>query len=210
MKYRNWYGRFDHKIDIRGDIMNKSERTKQILGQALKDLVSKKPLDKINIKEITESCKMNRQTFYYHFDDIYDLMEWLLKKEAVSIITQHQGPELWERGVKDLFDYLDANKIFARNAYKALGNAYLARFFYDDLYKLVHATIRALKGNIPMSKEETAFLAQYYVLSFATMIEGWLNDMIKQSPEELCAFLQQMIEDHMMGIAIRHRNLDKH
>ena len=56
-----------------------SEITKKALAETLKKLLSKNKLNKITIKEITEDCGVNRQTFYYHFKDIYDLLEWIYK-----------------------------------------------------------------------------------------------------------------------------------
>ena len=50
--------------------------TKQALEESLKHMLLKKPLDKITIRDITEDCGINRMTFYYHFQDIYDLVEW--------------------------------------------------------------------------------------------------------------------------------------
>ena len=59
-----------------------SEITKKALAETLKKLLSKNKLNKITIKEITEDCGVNRQTFYYHFKDIYDLLEWIYKNEV--------------------------------------------------------------------------------------------------------------------------------
>ena len=52
-----------------------SQITKRALEASLKKLLTKKPLDKITITDITEDCGINRMTFYYHFKDIYDLVE---------------------------------------------------------------------------------------------------------------------------------------
>lgn len=54
-----------------------SNITKRALEQSLKNLLLKKPLTKITISDITADCGMNRMTFYYHFKDIYDLVEWV-------------------------------------------------------------------------------------------------------------------------------------
>ena len=54
-----------------------SQITKNALAASLKKLLSKKELSKITITNITEECGVNRQTFYYHFKDIYDLLEWI-------------------------------------------------------------------------------------------------------------------------------------
>ena len=53
-----------------------SDTTKRALETSLKNLLLKKPVYKITINDITEDCGVNRATFYYHFKDIYDLIEW--------------------------------------------------------------------------------------------------------------------------------------
>ena len=53
-----------------------SQMTKRALVASLKELMAEKPLDKITVTDLTEHCGVNRMTFYYHFKDIYDLVEW--------------------------------------------------------------------------------------------------------------------------------------
>ena len=62
-----------------------SDHTKHALAAALKALMLEKPLDKITIQELTNRCGMRRQNFYYHFEDVYDLLRWLFQEEAVSL-----------------------------------------------------------------------------------------------------------------------------
>ena len=62
-----------------------SQITKNALAASLKKLLSKKELSKITITNITEECGVNRQTFYYHFKDIYDLLEWIFTNESIEI-----------------------------------------------------------------------------------------------------------------------------
>ena len=59
-----------------------SEITKRALATSLKKLLSQKELTKISIKDITDDCGIQRQTFYYHFTDIYDLVEWICLEDA--------------------------------------------------------------------------------------------------------------------------------
>ena len=54
-----------------------AQTTKRAFAESLKKLLSQKPLDKIKIADITNDCEVNHQKFYYHFKDIYDLLEWL-------------------------------------------------------------------------------------------------------------------------------------
>ena len=73
-----------------------SEITKKALAETLKKLLSKNKLNKITIKEITEDCGINRQTFYYHFKDIYDLLEWIYKNEVIQEIEEKTTYETWQ------------------------------------------------------------------------------------------------------------------
>ena len=61
-----------------------SQQTKWALAAALKKLMAQKPLEKITISELTDLCHIKRQNFYYHFEDIYDLMRWMFQNEAVA------------------------------------------------------------------------------------------------------------------------------
>ena len=65
-----------------------SEVTKRALEQSLKNLLLKKPLNKITINDIAEDCRINRMTFYYHFKDIYDLVEWSCLEDAQKALKE--------------------------------------------------------------------------------------------------------------------------
>ena len=63
-----------------------SQITKRALEQSLKNLLLQKPITKITINDIAEDCGINRMTFYYHFKDIYDLVEWSCEEDARKAI----------------------------------------------------------------------------------------------------------------------------
>lgn len=64
-----------------------SQMTKRALVASLKELMAEKPLDKITVTDLTEHCGVNRMTFYYHFKDIYDLVEWACVEEATRALA---------------------------------------------------------------------------------------------------------------------------
>ena len=68
-----------------------AQTTKRALEASLKKLLLRKPLNKITINDITEDCGVNRMTFYYHFKDIYDLVDWILVEDAAKV--------LWKAGI---------------------------------------------------------------------------------------------------------------
>ena len=62
--------------------------TKRALSQALGELLEEKPLDKITISSITDRCGLTRNTFYYHFEDIYDLLRWEFERQSDKIMKE--------------------------------------------------------------------------------------------------------------------------
>ena len=65
-----------------------SLNTKQELSAALKWTMEKKPLSKITVSELVRTCDINRNTFYYHFNDIYDLLKWTFEQEAIEVVKK--------------------------------------------------------------------------------------------------------------------------
>ena len=70
-----------------------SQVTKRALAASLIKLLSQKPLDKVTVKDIIEDCGVNRQTFYYHFKDIYDLVEWSCIYDATNALKGNKTYE---------------------------------------------------------------------------------------------------------------------
>ncbi len=69
-----------------------SQTTKKALAASLKKLLEKQPLSKITVTDITEDCEVNRHTFYYHFQDVYDLIDWIYENEAIKPLDGKTTP----------------------------------------------------------------------------------------------------------------------
>ena len=62
-------------------------------------MLLEKPLNKITINDITEDCGVNRMTFYYHFKDIYDLVDWILAEDAAKAMEGRRGFGTWSEAI---------------------------------------------------------------------------------------------------------------
>ena len=95
--------------------------------------MAKKPLAKISVREIAEDCGVNRQTFYYHFEDIYDMVRWMYQQEAVMLMAKREGVPLWQDGLLQLLRYIEENKAVCLCTLNSLGHQHLKKFFYTDI-----------------------------------------------------------------------------
>lgn len=182
-----------------------SDMTKRLMIQSLKKYMAKKPLAKISVREITEDSGVNRQTFYYHFEDIYDMVKWMYQEEAVKLIEGLEGVLLWQDGLLHLLRYIEENKAVCLCTLNSLGHQHLKRFFYDDIHAIIEKTVFSIAEQIPnVSQDYGQFLTHYYSIALAAMVESWLLGEIKQTPEELIKFADITINDQIRGALQRN------
>ena len=73
--------------------------TKKLMAESLKDIMKKKPFSKVTVSEIIKDCGLNRKTFYYHFQDIYDLLKWTLEEEAIEVVKDFDLTVDYEKAI---------------------------------------------------------------------------------------------------------------
>ncbi len=188
-----------------------SDQTRQAMANALKELMTQKPLDKITIRDITDLCGMRRQNFYYHFQDIYDLMHWMFQQEVVSLLEKYGGTLQWKEGLLELFHYLQNNRAVCLCTLRSVGRENMKRLFQEDIYAIVRRTVEQISEefecSIPeITGDDTTLISNIYVIMLTGIAESWLIGDICITPEELVAFMDQMFQDHVQGARLRRES----
>lgn len=160
-------------------------RTKDALAAALRDLLRKKPLPQITVKEIVTNCGVTRQCFYYHFDDIYSLFEWACLEEARKAIGEKRNYDTWEQGFYQMFILLQENKILVQNTLGAMERDYLERFIYNVLHGLVLAVVESRAAGLKVKRENMDFIARFYSHAFIAIGMDWVRNGMKENPKDI-------------------------
>ena len=108
----------------------------------MKKLLLEKPLNKITINDITEDCGVNRMTFYYHFKDIYDLVDWILAEDAAKAMEGRRGFGIWSEAYLDVLHQLQDNKTLVLNVYRSVGREQVEQYLYRLLDQIGRASCR--------------------------------------------------------------------
>ena len=106
-------------------------QTKQALEASLKHLLLQKPLDKITISDLTKDCGISRMAFYYHFKDIYDLVEWSCLEDATRALAGKKTYSTWTEGLLQIFEVVYENKPFIMNAYRCISREQIENFLFQ-------------------------------------------------------------------------------
>lgn len=182
-----------------------SETTCQAISGALKQLMTQKPLERITVAEIMDTCGMRRQHFYYYFTDIYDLLRWTFEKEALELLQQQQGVSPWQNGFLHLFQYINQNRAVCLCALDSLGKESLKQLLEVDVSSIVDRAVRqtAVENGLPAHSPEVEVVICLVTIMMAGAVESWLRGELTQTPEELTRRIDMMFQDYIRGVALR-------
>ena len=139
-----------------------SQVTKRALVASLKNQLLKKPLDKVTISDITDDCGISRMTFYYHFKDIYDLIEWAFEEEASHILEGKKDYDTWQQGYLRIFEDLNANKPFIMNVYRSISQEQVEQYLYKIVDPLLHEFVDKETQDISIQDEDKQFVIDFF------------------------------------------------
>ncbi|MCC8182978.1 MAG: dihydroxyacetone kinase transcriptional activator DhaS [Clostridiales bacterium] len=164
--------------------MSDSNITKRALATALKQLMSEEPFSKISVGEICERCQLNRKSFYYHFQDKYDLVNWIFDTEFITVASQREYQHIWEI-FRDLCNYFYHNRDFYRKALQIKGQNSFSDHFRELMFPFLSEILKPLIS-VHASDDDPGLLEfQVHFCSDALIatLERWLLDREPAPPE---------------------------
>ena len=162
-----------------------SQITKRAIEASLKNLLLKKPFDKITINDIAEDCGISRMTFYYHFKDIYDLVEWACEEDAKKILEGKDDYKTWTQGFLNLFEEVLKNKPFILNVYRSVGREQVENYLYKIVYDLLLNVVEEKAQGMTVRDEDKEFIADFYKYAFVGLMLDWVKNGMKEDPHKI-------------------------
>lgn len=170
--------------------MADSNITKRALALAMKELMKTTPFSKISVGDICEKCEMNRKSFYYHFKDKYDLINWIYSKEFIANMQQRIYSSEWDL-IQDMCTYFYDNRDFYKKALLIEGQ----NSFYEYFRDVLKAIVKEYLYNIFMECKDSDFYVTFFTDAFITSIVRWLTDKNCMPADEYVILLKSCVED---------------
>lgn len=176
-----------------------TEMTKLILSKSLKKLLSKKPLNKITVKDIVSDCKLTRQTFYYHFQDIFELLDWTYKNE-IGHILEDANDSSWDVVIKGILSYIKDNKSMFAYTIQSVGREHFEQAVYPNLYEFSKNKIQEASLEFEIPTDKTNFLANLQTISLLSVVIQWANNGMKENINEIVQMLDMTLNSAMLNV----------
>ncbi len=176
--------------------------TKRTLAASLKSFMEKKPLSKITISEIIADCGVNRKTFYYHFEDIYALLKWMLNEEAIEVIKQFDLLVDYREAVIFAMKYVQENKHLLCCAYDSMGRNEMKRFFYADFEGVIKKFIQSTEQNLGIHTDAhfKEFLVHFYTEAVAGLLIDEFTDKKGHDPQKAADYFSLILENSLPNV----------
>ncbi|MFA6829431.1 MAG: TetR/AcrR family transcriptional regulator [Bacilli bacterium] len=138
------------------------------------------------MKSLCQEVKITRQAFYYHFDDIYSLLEEIYRNKALSTIGENRTYDSWVDGYRNVFSVMLQYKDFVINTYKSISKEYLEIYLYDVTFDLLFSVIKEkAKEYSNVTIEQQKFIAHFYKYAFVGNVLDWLKKDMQKDPNEI-------------------------
>lgn len=158
--------------------MSNNKVTQVLFAEALYDLLKEYPLEKISVKDITECASLSRNTFYYHFKDKYELVNWIFYSDMKAGIREFEDAYSVTVSFRKVCSRLYHEREFYRPCFRYIGQNSLFEYIngiYYDLWKK-KLMISCRNAGVHLSEEKVALKAKLN----AYMMIGVLNDWVKE------------------------------
>lgn len=170
---------------------NASNQRKEKIALNFKEMLRTKPMSKISVSALTRQCGMNRKTFYYHFEDIYALVEWTIEQEMFRVIRQYDVTVDYDRIIDYVIDYMDKNHPILYNIYNSMGRNQLHHVFCVNIQKVMELVIDGATKTegYRISSEYRTFLIDFYTEGIVGSILHEISKPSQHQKEILSSYI---------------------
>lgn len=164
--------------------MKSGERTKEKIGSAFKKLMIDRPFDSITITDITDACSLNRLTFYYHFQDKYDLMNWIFYKDVIDPIRGSIDVDNWPDKLYSALTVLKEDGEYYCSSV-SYDRVELRTYLFDVSFEVMTEVIRDITKDMDVEKEDIDFFVSFLAHGLSGMMLDWIQGGMTDDPHDI-------------------------
>ena len=178
-----------------------SELTKNAIKASFLKLLNERPLNKITVKDIVTDCGINRNSFYYHYQDIPTLVGEIVKEDIDRIIQNYSTISMFEECMKIAVEFIMNNKKAVYHIYNSINRDIFENYLWETCNYVVTTYINFAFPNYKISENDKKIIIRFYKCEIFGQISDWLEggmkDDILESNKRLCQLRKGMIEEFL-------------
>ncbi|WP_099225283.1 TetR/AcrR family transcriptional regulator [Listeria costaricensis] len=174
--------------------MTDSNLTKKAIAEVLMELCEHKRFDKLKIADLTSACGLNRQTFYYHFNDIYALLAWAYEDQSLKFLREGVTLDNWDRRVLQMLDKMEEKKAFYHNTVSA-DQKVLSDCFFEVTNQLFLELFHRIDPDGKVSVQDREFYARFFTYGCTGVLINWIRGGLREPADVVEKQLVRLAKD---------------
>ncbi len=171
--------------------------TKQAIIKTFMQLLNEKSFDKITVTDIVNRCGVNRNTFYYYYQDIFDLLEEIFTSETEKVIKEHQHYDTWEEAFNIAVGFARINKRAVYHIFNSVNRQILEDYLFKVIKKNMTEYVEPIAAEINADDEDRDALILFYSSALMYMTLLWLQSGMKKNSDEYISRLGFLLEGNI-------------
>ena len=174
-----------------------AQQTKNAIKKGFMELLDQRPFDKISVVDIAQHCGINRNTFYYYYEDIFALVEDVLLTESQKIREEFSDCADWESVFVACTAFVQRNKRAIAHLVNSANRDRLERYFYRSTLENMSAVVRRQAKGLHVSEKDLEAIALFYTAALVGLEMGWVLGGMKESAGEYIRDMAVLFHDNL-------------
>ncbi|NMB27085.1 MAG: TetR family transcriptional regulator [Tissierellia bacterium] len=171
--------------------------TKKMIREVFIKMLNERPLDKITVTAITEECEINRNTFYYHYTDIYEILSEIFQTELGTVIDEYNDTLSWEESFLLAAKFALQNKKAIYHVYNSMQREELENYMYNVSGNVMIQYVDRVSDGISASSGDKKLIASFYQCALTEMVLRWIASGMKEDPDTIIRRIGQLFDGNI-------------
>lgn len=169
--------------------------TEGLIVKSYKELVDKYGAEKVTVAQLCRNTHIRRQTFYYHFHDLRELLEFIYRKDMEEVLEKSKTCASWEEGMLSILTMIQNQKNFVLATYHTMTRDQLHTFLCEHIRELLLEVLVKSSTDTNITREQLSPIADYHKYGFAGTVMDWVRNGMEKSPKEVVSMIEVVIEN---------------
>ncbi len=171
--------------------------TKIMIRDMCIKMLNERPLNKITVKDIVTACDINRNTFYYHYPDIYAILSEIFQSELQNAIDEYNDTLSWEEGFLVATKFAMENRRAVYHVYNSMQKEELENYIYSVAGNVMYRYVERESEGIQASTKDKKLIASFYQCALTEMVLRWIGSGMKEDPNIIIRRIGELFDGHI-------------
>ena len=182
-----------------------SQHTQKAILHTFQEMLRKQPFDKITVSALVAKCEVSSNTFYYHYRDIYDLLDTWLRTIQDEYVSQIYERASWQDAMKALLREMKANSDLVYHLFNSLSRERIERYFFESTDDTFCSLVRRATQGVDIPEDVLRAFVEYNSYSFVGFFLKFLWNNMSEDIDEGVDQVGRMFEANLQGLIEKYK-----